>query len=176
MLHTVHKLLVDYQKEEEWLNEMSKKGYGFISFSPLTYKFETCEPGKYIYRVELLNQLPTHVESQNYFEFSKELGIEVVDTSFRWVFFRKLASEGPFDIHTDSESKIKHHKSIMTLYGVAGFFNLAIGLFNLAIGTKSPPNTWLAFVNGGLGALIIYTAYQHYRRIQKLKASEIIYK
>lgn len=176
MLHTVHKLYVDYQREEIWLNEMSKKGYGLISFSPLTYKFESCEPGKYIYRIELLNHLPSHAESQDYFRFSSELGIEVVDTSFRWVFFKKLASEGPFDIHTDVESKIKHHKSIILLYGLVGLLNIIASVGNFAAGLFSTPNIWLAPINGGLAALVFYTAFKHYKRIQALKENKIIYK
>ena len=169
MLRTIHKFFSDYQKEEVWLNEMCQQGYALKSFFPLTYKFEKCEPGEYIYRIELLPHWPSHQESQDYFEFSKELGIEVVDTSTRWVFFRKKASEGPFEIHSDKESKIKHHKSIMVLYGIVGLSNITIGISNSFIGLHSHMNQRLGLLNLALGSLLVLAAYRHFSRIKDLK-------
>ena len=45
----------DYDKEETWLNDMSAKGLLLHSVGFCKYTFEEGDPGKYIYRLELLN-------------------------------------------------------------------------------------------------------------------------
>lgn len=38
-----------------------------------------------------------------------------MSTYYRWVYLRKPASEGPFELHSDFDSLIGHHKKILTL-------------------------------------------------------------
>ena len=39
----------------------------------MTYYFEKCEANEYTYRIQLLDQSPTHDKSKEYFDFVKEL-------------------------------------------------------------------------------------------------------
>ena len=51
-----------------------------------------------------------------YIKFLEENGVEYVASYMWWVFFRKKSSEGPFDIYSDIESRIKHYKRINILW------------------------------------------------------------
>lgn len=51
----------------------------------------------------------------------------------RWVFFRRKASEGPFQIYTDADSKIKHYQRIYKVYLSLAFMELIIGSLNLML-------------------------------------------
>ena len=41
-----------------------------------------------------------------------EMDVEVVSQWYRWVFLRKRAENGPFEMYTDIESKIEQYKRI----------------------------------------------------------------
>ena len=116
MKKTVWKAYMDYEKEEKWLNEMSAKGLAFTDYFFLRYLFEDCKPGEYVYRIELLDNLTSSAESRRYLDFMAENGVEHVATWIRWVYFRKKAESGAFDIYSDIDSRIKHYKRIFALW------------------------------------------------------------
>lgn len=134
MKQVVRKLFINFEKEEKWINDLAAKGLNFIDYSFSRYLFEEGTPGEYIYRIELLDNIPTHPESKTYIKFMEETGAECVATYSRWVYFRKKASEGTFDLYSDYDSRIKHYKRIVTLIGTAGGVNLLVGSYNLAFG------------------------------------------
>lgn len=143
MKHIVRKAFWDYEKEEKWLNEMSAKGMALTDYSFCRYVFTETPNNEYTYRLELLENLPTHAESTAYIKFLEENGVECVATYMRWIFLRKKSSEGSFDIYSDLESKIKHYKriyvswsTVMWVEFIAGLMNLSIGIVNLNIGYK----------------------------------------
>lgn len=138
MKQVVWKAYYNYEKEENWLNEMSAKGIALISYSWCRYAFEDCEKGEYIYRIELLQNMPKHPESIAYIKFLEDTGIEFVTSYMRWVYFRKKAVNGPFDLYSDIESKIKYYKKIYCFWTAfaaleftAGFANILIGIINM---------------------------------------------
>lgn len=120
MKHTVHKVfsIGAFEKEEQWLNQMAAKGMILTDVGFCKYVFEEGTPGEYIYRLELLNNLPSHVESIAYISFLEDMGIEHVGSYLRWVYFRRKASEGNFDLFSDIDSRIVHYKRITTLSSV----------------------------------------------------------
>lgn len=71
MRFTKYKVLFawDFEKEEKWLNEMSAKGMQLVGVGIFKYIFEEGNPGEYFYRIELLEELPTHPESISYIRF-----------------------------------------------------------------------------------------------------------
>ncbi|HEY5561035.1 MAG TPA: DUF2812 domain-containing protein [Clostridiaceae bacterium] len=114
---------------------MAAKGMNFLFYSAIgRYLFEEGTPGEYIYRIELLKDSPKHPESRVYIKFMEDTGIECVATYMRWVYFRKKASEGAFDLYSDYESKIKHYKRISSLIGAAVLINLFAALLNVVVG------------------------------------------
>jgi hypothetical protein len=143
MKHIVRKAYWDFEKEEKWLNEMSAKGMALTDYSWWRYVFIETSNNEYTYRIELLENKPTHAESIAYIRFLEENGVECVATYSRWIFLRKKSSEGSFDIYSDIDSKIKHYKRVYVSYNTvtwveftAGLINLIIGVVNLNIGYK----------------------------------------
>jgi hypothetical protein len=134
MKHVVRKLFVDFEKEEKWINEMAAKGLNLIDYSVGRYLFEEGKPGEYIYRLELLKELPSHAESKAYINFMEETGVECVATYMRWVFFRKKAEEGAFDLYSDYNSRIKHYERIVWLLGTVWLLNLFAAGYNVVLG------------------------------------------
>lgn len=68
------KFFSNYEKEEIWLNEMAAKGLNLISVSFCRYGFEDGTPGEYNYRLELLDESPTHDEVENISCSCKKMG------------------------------------------------------------------------------------------------------
>lgn len=117
MKHTVYRYfsIGAYEKEEAWLNEMAAKGMLLTDIGLCRYVFTEGMPGSYIYRIELLKELPSHAESIAYLRFLEETGIEFVGSCVRWAYFRRPASDGPFALYSDTESKIRHFKRITAI-------------------------------------------------------------
>lgn len=138
MKQVIHKAfwVWEFQEEERWLNEMSAKGLHLTDASLFRYVFEEGVPGAYQYRLELLENFPNHPESRKYLEFMEETGAEVVSTFKRWVYFRRKADSGAFDLYSDIDSRIAHMKRIInlltvlaTVEGVCVAMELASALF-----------------------------------------------
>ena len=119
------RLLFDKDVEQAWLNDMCRNGWALKNFHMGVYTFESCQPGEYIYQVDLLpgNGFQPS-DPEGYAEFMDEVGIEVVCRWFRWVILRKQAADGPFDIYTDVGSRIQQYSRIRTMF----IFGLAIEL------------------------------------------------
>jgi Protein of unknown function (DUF2812). len=124
----IWKLYSDYEKEERWLNAMSAKGLAFTDYVFCRYKFVDCKPGEYTYRIELLENLPSHPESRQYIQFMEDNGVEVISNWTRWVYFRKKTDSVPFNIFSDIDSRITHYKRIGQLYLILGLSQLTIGI------------------------------------------------
>lgn len=155
-MYNYRRVFFDYEKEEQWLNDMSKRGLEFVSYSLFKYTFVDSQPGKYIYRIELLDQFPSTTKSRDYIEFCQGLGIDHVGSHGRWVFFKKLASQGPFQIFSDSDSIKKHYRTIGTLYAVVGFINVLAILINVANHTIHHKALPLLMINLCLGLPLAY--------------------
>lgn len=127
-----------HEQEEEWLNYMSSKGKAMLCYKfPCFYEFEECEPGEYIYRIEMLENWPSSTESRQYIEFLEDMGIEMTGFYMRWVYFRKKAKDGPFDLFSDLESKIKHYKRIFWFIFPVFILEIIIAATNLISGLAS---------------------------------------
>ena len=70
---------IDNQKEQDWLNKLSREGWALKKFFLGFYKFEKCEPGEYEYQIDLM---PENVEQQDYYDFMEDVyKRQVVGTS-----------------------------------------------------------------------------------------------
>ena len=185
MKHIVHKAYWDYEKEEQWLNDMAAKGLALSDYSWCRYAFEETPRGKYLYRIELLENMPSHPESQAYLRFLEENGVEFVTSYMRWVYLRRNAAEGPFDIYTDIDSKIQHFKRIRAFWNVmtavewsAGACNLAVGIANLEVNGRLGNFTNSNFVLGVLlmaaGLMFFLLGVPIRKKIRALKKQKAI--
>lgn len=134
MKYVVRKIYWDYEKEEKWLNEMSAKGLALVDYSWCRYVFVETPKNEYTYRIELLENLSTHAESIAYIKFLEENGVECVSAYMRWIYLRKKTCEGPFDVYSDIDSKIKHFKRVKLLWNTPMWVEFILGLINIIIG------------------------------------------
>lgn len=169
MKHTVYRIFTvgQYEQEEKWLNEMSAKGMQLCDVGFCRYVFEEGEPGKYIYRLELLRRYPTDAESIAYIRFMEDLGVEHVGSLLYWVYFRKKAEDGPFDLYSDIPSKIKHFRRIKMLCDWAAGINLVIGIVNIAF--ASPSNRMIGTINLGVALLVFLISIPIRKKLGQLK-------
>ncbi|WP_105615289.1 DUF2812 domain-containing protein [Vallitalea okinawensis] len=180
MIHVIRKVFLDYEKEEKWLNELAVKGINFVDYSFTRYLFKEGQSGEYIYRIELLENLPSHPESKAYLKFLKESGVECMSTWYRWVYLRKKADSGPFDIYSDYEMRIKHHKRIVSLQGIGGVVNLLCAIINLLLPlthhTSEPTmNLVVGIINLLIGMKLTSMAMGQMKRIYHMKKEKQLY-
>ena len=114
----------DFEKEEEWLNEMALNGWVLESVGFCTYTFEKCEPGEYAVRLEM------HGMDESYIDFMRETGAEYIGRMAMWIYFRKKTTDGPFDLFSDIDSRIGHLKRIGRALSVICLANMIIGMMN----------------------------------------------
>jgi len=124
----------NFENEENWLNEMSQSGYCLIKYTWCKYVFESCERGEYIYRLEYLEYDFNDNRTTKYIEFLEEMGVEYVSHYMRWVYFRKKASDGPFEIYSDIDSKITHLERISKWWISLTIIEFLIGISNMFLG------------------------------------------
>lgn len=132
------KLYFDKDKETQWLNEMSQKGWAMTGFFAGFYRFEPCEKGKYSYQIDFGNEFFS--VSDDYRKFMSDSDIEIIQSWGFWVFLRKLSSEGEFQLYTDVDSQIEHYKKIRNMFKAVTVIELIclfIELFSASM-TNSP--------------------------------------
>lgn len=135
MRRTIRKLFFvwDFDKEEQWLNEMAAKGLCLVSVGFCKYEFEDCIPGEYKVCLQLLDKMPKNPESRKYIEFLEGTGAEHVGNFTRWAYFRKKAADGNFELFSDNESRTKYLSSILSFIALIVGLNLYTGLYNLYV-------------------------------------------
>ena len=120
---------IDNQKEQDWLNKLSREGWALKKFFLGFYKFEKCEPGEYEYQIDLM---PENVEQQDYYDFMEEAGVEVVCRWYYWVYLRrKTSSNNEFKLYSDKESLKGHYESIIKFLKPFMYLELIASLLQL---------------------------------------------
>lgn len=166
----------DFEKEEKWLNEMAAQGLALTGVGFAKYEFEETLPGEYNVRFELLNNPKSHPESENYIRFIEETGAEQVGNYLRWVYFRKKAADGPFDLFSDRPSRIAHLKRIIALMLPIGILNLFIGLQNIGLFFwQHFDGNLVGIINLALGALCCLGALPIHKKVKTLKKEQQIF-
>lgn len=67
-----------YEKEEQWINQLSAQGWHLRKASLFKYVFERGLPNEYDYRLELLEKDIDSPNQAGYMRFLVETGIETV--------------------------------------------------------------------------------------------------
>lgn len=105
---------LDTDKETKWLNRMAEQGWAVTGVFFGGYRFAKCEPGEYIYQVDIVEGMFS--VSEDYRQFMEEMGVEIVCLWGSWVLLRRRAEEGPFDMYTDAESTYEHYGKIQKMF------------------------------------------------------------
>lgn len=127
------KLFYDKEKEEEWLNEMCRQGWGMTNFFLGVYTFKPCSPGEYTYQVDLpdihAGEGSRMQRKREYIEFVEATGAEYVCSWVFYMIFRKQTSKGSFKLYTDTESEIKLFQRLRLLFFWVGLMELLLCFF-----------------------------------------------
>jgi len=180
----VFKVYVDIEKQDDWLNQMSAEGWQLVRVGLLAYTFERGEPGAYIYRTQLLIDEKKPLASaknrtwREYLDMLADSGAEQIKISpwfrtFGWVYLRRPATLGPFDLFSDAQSRLEHYerhlrllRAMVWIMAILGPLCLAVGLFNI-LGSHATVVGWFDLAVIPLVALSLVAgtiAVRHWRR------------
>jgi len=153
----------EFEKEEQWLNEMAMNGWLLCDVGFCKYTFEKCEPREYTVRLEM------HDRDDEYLEFMRETGAIYIGRMVQWVYFCKKVEDGPFDLFSDIDSRISHLKRIGKMLSIIGAANICIGLAN----TFSPIN--IGFINLLCATLLMYALGRIHGKLESLERDRQLY-
>ena len=153
----------DFDKEEAWLNEMAMNGWALESVSFCSYHFIRCQPGEYSVRLEM------HPYDEASLSFMQETGAEYIGRMMMWIYFRKKTEDGPFDLFSDIDSRIRHLDRIGRILGIIGAANLAIGIGN----SLSPAR--LGWINLLCATLLMYSLGRIHGKKEALEKERLLH-
>lgn len=134
------RMYFDKDKETKWLNEMAAKGYAMTGFCLGVYTFEECEPGEYLYQIDIKEGFFSVPKS--YREFMEETGVEIVCCWGFWVILRRKAAEGSFELYTDVESTIENYIKIRKMFKAVIVIELLCMMYDVAGGIMGSTVAW----------------------------------
>ena len=153
----------DFDKEEDWLNEMALSGWVLERVGFCTYHFAHYEPGEYSVRLEM------HPYDEAYVSFMKETGAEYLGRMMMWIYFRKKTADGPFDLFSDIDSRIRHLDKIGKVLSAFGGVNLALGILN----SFSPAR--VGWVNLLCATLLMYSLGRIHGKKEALEKERVLH-
>lgn len=160
---TKFRFYFDKDKETTWLNEMAAKGYAMTGFFLGFYRFEQCEPGEYLYQIDITEGLFRVPE--NYREFMKEAGVEIVCLWGPWVILRRRAADGPFELYTDVESTIEHYTKIRKMFKIVLIIEILCLFMNIIDGIKGSMAGWAGACLLGAFVIVFFREVIHINEI-----------
>lgn len=149
----------DFEKEEQWLNQMAEQGWVLDEVGFCRYTFRKCESGEYTVRMEM------HPYEPEYIDFMEETGAELIGRIFQWIYLRKKTEDGEFNIFSDTDSRIAHLQKIARVLTIIGFMNIAIGLLNAFNPVR------VSFLNLLCATLLMYGLGRIHGKIEALENS-----
>lgn len=159
----------DKDEETKWLNEMAQKGWAMTSFCAGFYTFEECTKGKWSYQIDFGEKFGRCTE--DYRDFMREAGIEIVQNWGYWIILRKPADEGEFQLYTDVESSIEHYSKILKMFKVAVILEIICFFMELAGALCGVYIAWVyAFILLALIVAIMKACVKTKNTIRELEA------
>lgn len=148
---------------------MSQDGWAFKSFFLGVYTFVPCEPGEYIYQIDLLDN--GNKSKDDFTAFMEDIGVEVVAQWYRWVYLRKKADDGPFEMYTDIESKINQYIRIKNFFQSLLIIEFICFLTEIiaAIRTGSPMFWFFTALIGFITLVVLRIVWKCSFKIEQLK-------
>lgn len=99
--------IAEYDKEEQWLNEMAREGWNLTAVGFCRYIFRRGTPGEYIYKLDIVERTVSDEVKESYFNFLTECDIRIVGEFKDWLYLQKKAADGPFDMKDDTYAKLR---------------------------------------------------------------------
>ncbi len=111
------KFTFDKDEEQDWLNDYCREGWAMVSFFAGLVTFVPCRPGEFIYQIDLLPGSGLRADDyEGYVSFMGDMDVEVLQRWGRWVYLRRRAEDGPFEVYTDTDSKIQLYRRIRKMF------------------------------------------------------------
>lgn len=104
--------LDEFEKEENWLNEMSENGMELIKAGFIWYTFRPREKDKYQYKIMFYDKAKSGPEWDDFMEILSESGIEVVSRYFNWLYLKKENDGTPFQLFNTVREELAHVNKI----------------------------------------------------------------
>ena len=165
------RLYYDKDKEEEFLNNMSKRGYELVDFFLGFYTFKKCEPNEYTHKVDLVRN-KNKEELEEYLELLKDSGVVLVRRWGPWAIFKK---RGKFELYTDKESQIKQYTQIRNMFAFFSIIELICSCTNII-----PPiiyrypyfgNLFIGILLGLIFLVFVNQVFKCNRKIKEIRQS-----
>ncbi|GIP27003.1 hypothetical protein J23TS9_21330 [Paenibacillus sp. J23TS9] len=123
----------NYEKEEQWINELSEQGLHLKKAGALKSFFTNDPTTRYTYRLDYQPGLKKNHAMQDYLDLYQDAGWEyVVSYGSAWHYFRKEFIPGePPRLYTDRESLIAQYKKIQRVMGGVFIANIVIFSANM---------------------------------------------
>ena len=146
--------VADYEKEENFLNEMARAGWNLSAVGFCRYIFRRGTPGEYIYKLDMVERTESDEVKESYFNFLTDCGIRVVGEFKDWIYLQKRAVDGPFDTKNDTYAKLRqvnkvYSFSIRTVCNMMRIFAIIIILCGF-LNKLAAGNMWLSDFSEGL--------------------------
>ena len=146
--------VADYEKEEAFLNEMSRAGWNLTAVGFCRYIFRRGTPGEYLYKIDMVERTESDEVKESYFNFLTDCGIRVVGEFKDWIYLQKRAADGPFDTKNDTYAKLRqvnkvYSFSIRTVCNMMRIFAIIIILCGF-LNKLAAGNMWLSDFSEGL--------------------------
>lgn len=153
---------VDFDKEEEWLNNMSANGLCLWHTNGVIYRFKECKPGEFVFQIDFDEKESS--TNEDYVAFRANCGDKFVHQWKNKIYWKRASSEGPFESEDNVQAKLRmtnkaynyHISSLigLTLIMAFGWFVCApMGRYLL------PESVWAEHFSQfglGLGAGILF--------------------
>jgi hypothetical protein len=160
----------DDEKEEQWLEVMSEKGWHLENPGlPCVYHFIKGEPREYSYRLDF--RTGSYQGLQEYLQICRDAGWEMIGRMSSWYYFRKECRGGERpEFFSDKDSKVQKYSRLLIFLVIF----LPIMLNGQRLLFKHPQSPF--FIGVGIVYFLlmlvwIYAVIRLIRRIGKLKKS-----
>lgn len=162
----------DYEKEEQWINEMCKEGWHLKKFKGCFFIFECGEPGAYVYRNEFINYF--NKDKKQYFAFLKESGIEIVHVFANAAYYRKKSDDGPFELYSDNSSRLSYLNRMYFTLQFLFWLNILSAISNMSINDRHV-NDFISGFNAGVAAVLLIPLFITFSKRNKLKKKQLLH-
>ncbi len=147
---------VDFDKEEQWLNNMAGKGWTLWHTNGVIYRFKQCKPGEYIYQIDF-DERKSHEKVEDYVVFRRSCGDQFVHQWKSKIYWKRESASGPFESENNLAAKLRltnkafqfHLSSFIGLTLIASFAFLVL----MPLGRHLPASDlahWLTEFSTGL--------------------------
>ncbi len=202
MAKTVVKFFLDaIEGQENWLNKMAEQGFRLVKTTRLTYRFESCNPSEYQYRVEFVGNQSYHellkyrdfLSEMGYRSFFKNINVNYSLGKVRWrpwsgklatspgsinkelLILEKKKDGKPFELHTDLDDVISYYHNIRNMYAFTCLLLALLIAFGRASSGLEPFEVWTKSLAAALCAYFLFLVIRYLVLIQKYKEKRKTY-